>query len=58
VVIFIAIFVIVTLPFVGVRAVHGLWTPTVPHCMAKVRVSQAGTLKDLRVGILIVALGC
>jgi hypothetical protein len=26
--------------------------------MARVRMSQAGTLKDLGIGILIIALGC
>jgi hypothetical protein len=57
VVVFITIFVIAALPFAGVRAVDGLWTPIVPHCMARVRVSRAGTRKDLRVGILVVKLG-
>jgi hypothetical protein len=56
-IIFVVVFVTAALPFVGVRVVDGLQTPTVPHCMAEVWVSWAGTLKDLGVGILIVTLG-
>jgi hypothetical protein len=56
-VVFVTVFVTVALPFVGVQAVDGLQTPAVPHCMAGVQVSWAGTLKDLGVGILVVALG-
>jgi hypothetical protein len=34
--VFVTIFVVAALPFAGVRAVDGLQTPTVPHCMARV----------------------
>jgi hypothetical protein len=33
-VVFVAVFVIVALSFVGVRAVDGLQTPAIPYCMA------------------------
>jgi hypothetical protein len=56
-VVFVTVFVIVVLPLVGVRAVDGLQAPAIPHCMARARVSQVGTLKDLGVGIFVVALG-
>jgi hypothetical protein len=56
-VIFVAVFIAAMLPFTGVRAVDRLQTPAIPHCMTGVRMSQAGTLKDLGIGILIVALG-
>jgi hypothetical protein len=56
-VVFVAVFVTAALPLVGVRVVDGLLTPAVPHCMARVRVSRARTLKDLGVGILVVVLG-
>jgi hypothetical protein len=56
-VVFIVIFVSATLPLAGIQAVDGLQAPAIPHCVAGARVSRAGTLKDLGVGILIVALG-
>jgi hypothetical protein len=56
-VIFVAVFVTTTLPFAGVRAVDRLQTPAIPHCMVRVWMSLAGTLKDLGIGILIVVLG-
>jgi hypothetical protein len=56
-VVFIAIFVTAALPLAGVRAVDGFQAPAIPYCMVRVRVSQAGTPKDLGVGILVVALG-
>jgi hypothetical protein len=56
-VVLVIVFVATALPLAGVRAVDGLQTLAIPHCMAEVQMSWAGTLKDLRVGILIVALG-
>jgi hypothetical protein len=56
-VVFIAVFVSAMLPLAGIRAVDGLQAPAIPHCVARARVSRAGTLKDLGVGILIVVLG-
>jgi hypothetical protein len=56
-IIFVAIFVAATLPFMGIRAIDRLQTPAISHCMARVRMSRVGTLKDLGVGILIIALG-
>jgi hypothetical protein len=35
-VVFVAVFITAALPFAGIRAVDGLQTPVVPHCMAKV----------------------
>jgi hypothetical protein len=56
-VILVAVFVTAVVPFLRVRAVNSLQTPTIAHCMAVVRMSRAGTLKDLGIGILIIALG-
>jgi hypothetical protein len=56
-VVLVAVFVTTALPFAGVQAVDGLQTLLVPYCMAGVWMSWAGTLKDLGVSILIVALG-
>jgi hypothetical protein len=56
-VVFVTVFVTVVLPLAGIRAVDRLQDPAIPHCMARVRVSWAGTLEDLGVGILVVALG-
>jgi hypothetical protein len=57
VVILVTVFVAAALPFSRVRAVDRLQTPAIPHCMARDWMSQAGTLKDLGIGILIIALG-
>jgi hypothetical protein len=51
------VFVATALPFTGVRAVKRLQTPAISHCMARVRMSQAGPLEDLGVGVLVIALG-
>jgi hypothetical protein len=56
-IIFIAIFVAAALPFAGVQVLDRLQTLAIPHCMVGVRMNQTGTLKDLGIGILIVALG-
>jgi hypothetical protein len=56
-IIFVAIFVAAALPFAGVQAVDRLQTLAIPHCMVGVRMNRTGTLKDLGIGILIVALG-
>jgi hypothetical protein len=55
-VIFLTIFVTAALPFAGVRVVDGLQAPEIPYCMAGVWMGWARTLKDLGVGILVVAL--
>jgi hypothetical protein len=56
-VIFVTIFVTAAQPFTGVLAIDRLQTPAIPHCMARVRMSRTGTLKDLGVGILLIVLG-
>jgi hypothetical protein len=55
-IVFVTVFVAVALPFAGVRAVDRRQTPAIPHYMARVRMSRAGPLKDLGIGILIVVL--
>jgi hypothetical protein len=55
-VVFVTILVAATLPFTSVRAVGRLQTGAISHCMTRVRMSRAGPLKDLGVGILIIAL--
>jgi hypothetical protein len=56
-IIFVAIFVAAALPFAGVQVVDRLQTLAIPHCMVGIWMNQTGTLKDLGIGILIVALG-
>jgi hypothetical protein len=58
VVIFVTVLIIAALPFTSVQAVDRLQTPAISHYMARVRMSRARPLKDLGVGILIIALGC
>jgi hypothetical protein len=55
-VVFVTVFVAAALPFAGVRAIDRLQTPAIPHCMVGIWMSQAGNLKDLGIGILIVVL--
>jgi hypothetical protein len=57
-IVFVTVLIATVLPFTSIRAIDRLQTPAISHCMAIVQMSRAGPLKDLGVGILIIALGC